>query len=84
VLVDRAGATMTELMGSVSRVSDIIAEISHASQEQRAGIEQVNQAIGDMDQVTQQNAALVEESGAPQARCASRRWGWPKWSMCSS
>ncbi|MYM66605.1 HAMP domain-containing protein [Pseudoduganella sp. FT55W] len=64
VLVDRAGATMTELVGSVNRVSDIIAEISHASQEQRAGIEQVNQAIGDMDQVTQQNAALVEESAA--------------------
>jgi methyl-accepting chemotaxis protein-1 (serine sensor receptor) len=64
VLVDRAGATMTELVGSVSRVSDIIAEISHASQEQRAGIEQVNQAIGDMDQVTQQNAALVQQSAA--------------------
>jgi methyl-accepting chemotaxis protein-1 (serine sensor receptor) len=64
VLVDRAGATMTELMGSVSRVSDIIAEISHASQEQRAGIEQVHQAIGDMDQVTQQNAALVQQSAA--------------------
>ncbi|RZT09640.1 methyl-accepting chemotaxis protein-1, serine sensor receptor [Duganella sp. CF402] len=64
VLVDRAGATMTELVGSVSRVSDIIAEISHASQEQRAGIEQVNHAIGDMDQVTQQNAALVQQSAA--------------------
>jgi methyl-accepting chemotaxis protein-1 (serine sensor receptor) len=64
VLVDRAGATMTELVGSVSRVSDIIAAISHASQEQRAGIEQVNHAIGDMDQVTQQNAALVQQSAA--------------------
>jgi methyl-accepting chemotaxis protein len=64
VLVDRAGATMTELVSSVSRVSGIIAEISHASQEQRAGIEQVNQAIGDMDQVTQQNAALVQQSAA--------------------
>jgi methyl-accepting chemotaxis protein-1 (serine sensor receptor) len=63
-LVDRAGSTMGDVVDSVRRVSDIIAEISHASQEQRAGIEQVNQAISDMDRVTQQNAALVEESAA--------------------
>ena len=63
-LVERAGATMNEVVASVRRVSDIIAEITSASQEQSAGIEQVNQAIAQMDQVTQQNAALVEEAAA--------------------
>jgi methyl-accepting chemotaxis protein len=63
-LVDQAGATMEEVVGSVKRVSDIISEIAAASEEQRAGIEQVNQAITQMDQVTQQNAALVEEAAA--------------------
>jgi methyl-accepting chemotaxis protein len=63
-LVDQAGATMEEVVGSVKRVSDIIGEIAAASDEQRAGIEQVNGAIVQMDQVTQQNAALVEEAAA--------------------
>ena len=63
-LVDQAGATMEEVVGSVKRVSDIISEIAAASDEQRAGIEQVNQAITQMDQVTQQNAALVEQAAA--------------------
>jgi methyl-accepting chemotaxis protein len=63
-LVDQAGATMEEVVGSVKRVSDIIGEIAAASDEQRAGIEQVNQAITQMDQVTQQNAALVEQAAA--------------------
>jgi methyl-accepting chemotaxis protein len=63
-LVDQAGATMEEVVGSVKRVSDIIGEIAAASDEQRAGIEQVNQAINQMDQVTQQNAALVEQAAA--------------------
>jgi len=63
-LVDQAGNTMEEVVGSVKRVSDIISEIAAASDEQRAGIEQVNQAITQMDQVTQQNAALVEEAAA--------------------
>jgi methyl-accepting chemotaxis protein len=63
-LVDQAGATMEEVVGSVKRVSDIISEIAAASDEQRTGIEQVNQAIVQMDQVTQQNAALVEEAAA--------------------
>ena len=62
--VDRAGATMRELVASVGRVSAIVGEISNASEEQRAGIEQANQAIAQMDQVTQQNAALVEEAAA--------------------
>ena len=63
-LVDQAGATMDEVVGSVRRVTDLVGEIAAASDEQRVGIEQVNQAIGQMDQVTQQNAALVEEAAA--------------------
>jgi methyl-accepting chemotaxis protein len=63
-LVDRAGATMQEMVASVKRVTDIMAEISVASQEQSAGIEQINRAITEMDGVTQQNAALVEEAAA--------------------
>ncbi|QGZ43041.1 methyl-accepting chemotaxis protein [Pseudoduganella flava] len=63
-LVGQAGATMTEVVGSVQRVTDIMSEISAASREQSSGIEQVNQAITSMDEVTQQNAALVEEASA--------------------
>jgi methyl-accepting chemotaxis protein len=63
-LVDEAGSTMEDIVTSVKRVTDIMAEISHASQEQSAGIEQVNRAIGQMDEATQQNAALVEQAGA--------------------
>jgi methyl-accepting chemotaxis protein len=63
-LVDVAGKTMEEIVHSVKRVTDIMAEISAASQEQRGGIEQVNNAVTQMDKVTQQNAALVEEAAA--------------------
>ena len=63
-LVDQAGATMTEIVGSIQRVADIMGEISSATREQVDGIEQVNQAIMQMDNVTQQNAALVEEAAA--------------------
>jgi len=63
-LVDQAGATMGEIVVSIQRVTDIMAGITEASHEQSAGIEQVNQAIAQMDQVTQQNAALVEEAAA--------------------
>jgi methyl-accepting chemotaxis protein len=63
-LVERAGVTMTEVVASVKRVSDIVAEISAASQEQSSGIEEVNRAIVQMDEVTQQNAALVEQAAA--------------------
>jgi len=62
--VDQAGATMTEIVQAVKRVTDIMSEIAAASNEQSAGIEQVNQAIIQMDEVTQQNAALVEEAAA--------------------
>ena len=63
-LVDRAGATMQEVVGSVQGLTTLINEITDASEEQRLGIEQVNEAITQMDQVTQQNAALVEEAAA--------------------
>jgi len=63
-LVDQAGHTMDEVVGSVRRVTDLISDIAAASDEQRTGIEQVNQAITQMDQMTQQNAALVEEAAA--------------------
>jgi methyl-accepting chemotaxis protein len=64
LLVDRAGATMSEIVASIKRVSDIVGEISAASAEQSSGVSQVGQAVSQMDQVTQQNAALVEESAA--------------------
>ena len=63
-LVAKAGSTMAEIVTSVQHVTDIMAEISAASQEQSAGIEQVNLTITQMDEATQQNAALVEEATA--------------------
>ena len=63
-LVDEAGKTMDDIVYSVRRVTDIMTEIAAASREQSSGIEQVNQAITQMDEVTQQNAALVEEAAA--------------------
>jgi methyl-accepting chemotaxis protein-1 (serine sensor receptor) len=63
-LVDQAGATMTEVVSSIRRVTDIVGEISAASREQSAGVNQVGEAVTQMDQVTQQNAALVEEMAA--------------------
>ena len=63
-LVGQAGRTMDDIVASITRVTDIMSEITAASSEQSAGIEQVNQAIAQMDQVTQQNAALVEEAAA--------------------
>ncbi|WP_081768705.1 methyl-accepting chemotaxis protein [Herbaspirillum sp. RV1423] len=62
LLVEQAGATMTDMVASVRRVTDIVGEISAASREQSNGLEEVNQAIGQMDKATQQNAALVEEA----------------------
>ena len=63
-LVSDAGTTMTDIVTSVQRVTDIIAEIQAASQEQSDGINQVNAAVGHLDQMTQQNAALVEEAAS--------------------
>ena len=63
-LVAEAGATMNEVLSSVARVTDIMAEITAASQEQTSGIEHINRSVGEMDETTQQNAALVEEASA--------------------
>ena len=62
--VDRAGATMTEVVAAVQRMTDIMAEISAASVEQSAGVAQVGSSVSQMDRATQQNAALVEQSAA--------------------
>jgi methyl-accepting chemotaxis protein len=64
VLVDESGAALTGIVESVKKVTDIVAEIAAASQEQSSGIDQVNHAVMQMDEVTQQNAALVEEASA--------------------
>ena len=66
-LVAKAGTTMTEVVASIQRVTDIMSEITAASREQEVGIEQINQAVNEMDAVTQQNAALVEQAAAATA-----------------
>lgn len=63
-LVDESGSTLEEIVNSVKKVSDIIAEIAAASSEQSAGIDQINKAISQMDEMTQQNASLVEEAAS--------------------
>jgi len=72
VLVEEAGTTMGEVVVAVKRVSDLMGEITAASLEQHTGIEQVNIAVAQMDQVTQQNAALVEEASAAAQSMAAR------------
>jgi methyl-accepting chemotaxis protein len=62
--VDRARETMTEVVGSIKRVTDLMGEISAASNEQASGVAQVGEAVTQMDQATQQNAALVEQMAA--------------------
>jgi len=64
LLVDEAGRTMEEVVLSIRRVSDVVGEISSASMEQNTGVSQIGQAVNQLDQTTQQNAALVEESAA--------------------
>ncbi|MBA3057130.1 MAG: HAMP domain-containing protein [Gammaproteobacteria bacterium] len=64
LLVDQAGATMAEVVSSIKHVTDLMGEISAASNEQSQGVSQVGEAVTQMDQVTQQNAALVEEMAA--------------------
>ena len=64
VLVHQAGQTMSEIIGAVQRVTDIMGEISSASSEQSSGIDQVSRAVTQMDEATQQNAALVEQASA--------------------
>jgi methyl-accepting chemotaxis protein len=66
-LVNQAGVTMTDVVNSIRKVTDVVSEISEASGEQSKGVDQINQAIISMDEVTQQNAALVEEIAAAAA-----------------
>jgi methyl-accepting chemotaxis protein len=63
-LVNRAGESLAEIVGSIGRVAGIVTEISNASQEQAAGVQEINSSITSMDEMTQQNSALVEESTA--------------------
>ncbi len=74
-LVAEAGSTMDEVVHAVKRVTDLMAEIAAASTEQRTGIEQVNQAVMQMDTVTQQNAALVEQASAAAQSMAAQSGG---------
>ena len=71
-LAERAGQTMAEVTQAISRVTDLMNEISAASQEQSTGIEGVNRAVAQMDDVTQQNAALVEQAAAAASSMADQ------------
>ena len=75
-LVGQAGDTMGEIVESVRRVTDIMGEITAATQEQTSGIEQVNRAIAQIDEVTQQNAARWKKPRPPRSRCRSRPASW--------
>jgi methyl-accepting chemotaxis protein len=74
-LVARSGETLEQIVGAVKKVSDIVAEIAAASQEQSSGIEQVNKAVMQLDELTQQNAALVEEASAASQAMAEQARG---------
>lgn len=71
-LVDRTGETLQEIISSVARVADIVSTIAHASQEQSIGIDQINTTVSQMDEMTQQNAALVEETAAASQSLAQK------------
>jgi methyl-accepting chemotaxis protein-2 (aspartate sensor receptor) len=73
VLVESAGETMNDIVNAVTRVTDIMGEIASASDEQSRGIDQVALAVSEMDRVTQQNAALVQESAAAALHWKTRR-----------
>jgi methyl-accepting chemotaxis protein len=83
-LVNRAGTALTEIVESIKKVAEIVADIANASGEQASGIEQVNKALTQMDEVTQQNSALVEENAATaktlehQAKAMDERVGFFK------
>jgi methyl-accepting chemotaxis protein len=62
--VKQAGSSLTEIVGSVKKVADLVSEIAVASQEQASGVDQVSRAVSNMDEMTQQNAALVQETNA--------------------
>ena len=75
VLVTQSGQTLEKIVASVKKVSDIVAEIAAASREQSSGIEQVNRAVMQMDELTQQNAALVEQATAASQAMAEQERG---------
>jgi methyl-accepting chemotaxis protein len=83
-LVGQAGVTMDEVVDSVKRVTDIMSEIANASAEQSAGIEQVNLSIIEMDGMTQQNAALVEQAAAAFQSLQDQAPSCSAWSASSS
>lgn len=74
-LVDQAGVTMTEVVGSIRRVTDLVGEISAASSEQSASVSRVGEAVAQMDKTTQQNAALVEQMAAAASSLSSQAQG---------
>jgi methyl-accepting chemotaxis protein len=74
-LVTQSGATLEQIVGAVKKVTDIVAEIAAASREQSAGIDQVNKAVMQLDELTQQNAALVEEAAAASQTMAEQARG---------
>jgi methyl-accepting chemotaxis protein len=71
-LVGRTGASLTEIVGAIKKVSDIVAEIAAASREQSTGLDQINTAVGSMDEMTQRNGALVEQTSAAAQAMASQ------------
>jgi len=75
VYVTRSGQTLEQIVASVKKVSDIVAEIAAASREQSAGIAQVNRAVLQMDELTQQNAALVEQATTASQSMAHEAFG---------
>jgi methyl-accepting chemotaxis protein len=74
-LVTQSGATLDQIVAAVKKVTDIVAEIAAASHEQSSGIEQVNKAVMQLDELTQQNAALVEEASAASQAMAEQARG---------
>ena len=83
-LVRQAGGTMDQVVGSVERVTSIVGEIDLASQEQRTGISEIGNAIGLMDNATQQNAALVEQAAAAAQTLQEQPHTWRSWWAASS
>ena len=83
-LVDRAGLTMGEMVANFQRLSGFVSSIAEASGEQSLGIAQVAQAVGQMDEVTQQNAALVEQAAAAAESLEDRRMPWCCRCRCST
>ena len=78
-LVNQAGEALSEIVGSISKVADIVQEISAASQEQTVGVQEINQSVNSLDEMTQQNSALVEQSTASARTLFDEAGSSPKW-----